>query len=147
MHTRLLASLVMTLVAVFNGCPPASGVAVKITKIQYDPPGTDTHQNSSLNKEFVVLKNTGSATVTLTGWRLEDREGGHVYTFDTFRLGAGESVTIYTGFGNDDRNGLYWNWGFGDIWGNDGDTATLELRYGNRVDQCHYSGRGKAVNC
>jgi hypothetical protein len=73
MHVRLLASLVVTLVAVFNGCPPASGVAVKITKIQYDPPGIDTHKNSSLNKEFVVPKNIGSRTVTLTGWRLEDK--------------------------------------------------------------------------
>jgi hypothetical protein len=147
MHARLLASLVVTLVAVFNGCPPASGVAVKITKIQYDPPGIDTHKNSSLNKEFVVLKNIGSRTVTLTGWRLEDKGEWHVYTFDTVRLGAGKSVTIHTGIGNDDRNDLYWNWGFGDIWGNDGDTATLELPYGNRVDQCHYSGRGMAMNC
>lgn len=147
MHARLLASLLVTLTAVFNGCPTASGAGVKIAKIQYDPPGVDTHKNSSLNKEFVVLKNTGNAAVTLTGLRLEDKGEYHVYTFDTFRLGAGKSVTIHTGIGNDDRHDLYWNWGFGDIWGNDRDTATLEAPYGQRVDQCHYSGGGMAVNC
>ena len=147
MPARLLAPLLVTLTAVFNGCPTASGAGVKITKIQYDPPGIDTHKNSSLNKEFVVLKNTGSATVILTGLRLEDKGEYHVYTFDTFRLGAWKSVTIHTGIGDNDRNDLYWNWGFGDIWGNDGDIATLEAPYGKRVDQCHYSGGATAVNC
>lgn len=101
----------------------AAEAAIRITKIQYDPPGTDTGSNSHLNKEFVVLKNTGSSAVTLTDWTLRDTSS-HVYRFDTFRLGAGNSVTIHTGRGNDDRNDLYWDLAY--IWNNDGDTATLK---------------------
>lgn len=40
--------------------------AVKITKIQYDPPGSDTGTTSHLNMDFVVIKNTERAAGTTT---------------------------------------------------------------------------------
>lgn len=122
-----------------------AAAAIRISKIQYDPPGTDTGTNSHLNKEFVVITNTGSRAVKLDGWVLKDR-AGHRYRFDAFRLRPGKSVTIHTGRGNDDRNDLYW--GSKDyIWNNDGDTATLKNASGNTVDSCRYSGGGTAVTC
>ena len=121
--------------------PVASAMAtIKITKIQYDPPGDDSGTNASLNREFVIIKNTGNSRVTLTEWTLRD-SAGHVFTFGTFPLRGSGSVTIHTGSGNDDRNDLFQD---SDeyIWNNDGDTATLRNDEGNRVDRCRYPGGG-----
>jgi len=41
--------------------------AIRITKIQYDPPGNDSGFNTSLNREFVVIKNSGNSRLSLTG--------------------------------------------------------------------------------
>ena len=122
-----------------------AAAAIRISKIRYDPPGTDTGTNSHLNKEFVVITNTGSRAVRLEGWVLKDR-AGHRYRFGAFRLRPGKSVTIHTGRGTDDRDDLYW--GSDDyIWNNDGDTATLKDASGRTVDTCRYPGGGTAVNC
>jgi hypothetical protein len=45
---------------------PASA-AIRITKIYFDSPGADTGSNTSLNAEYVVIKNTGTTRKTLTG--------------------------------------------------------------------------------
>jgi hypothetical protein len=101
-------ALVLSLVAIMVLVLPAwASAAIKIAKIQYDPPGSDTGFNSSLNQEYVVIKNTGTKTVTLSGWTLRDQQH-HVYKFSTFKLGVGKSVTIHTGKGSDDTNDLYW---------------------------------------
>ena len=135
-----VAALALTL-----AFPALAFAAIRISKIQYDPPGTDTGTNSHLNKEFVVITNTGSRAVNLDGWVLKDRSG-HRYRFDSFRLRAGKSVTIHTGRGSDDRNDLYWGSKYY-IWNNDGDTAILKNPAGNNVDTCRYSGGGTSVNC
>ena len=123
--------------------PAWASAAIKITKIQYDPPGSDT--GSNINQEYVVIKNTGGGAVSLKSWLLKDK-ANHKYTFGTFKLGAGKSVTIHTGKGNDDRNDLYWGSG-AYIWNNDGDKAFLKNAGGNTVDTCSYSGGGQYVNC
>ncbi|GIU97385.1 MAG: hypothetical protein KatS3mg013_1188 [Actinomycetota bacterium] len=122
-----------------------ASAAIRIAKIQYDPPGTDTGTNAHLNKEFVVITNTGGCAVRLDGWVLKDA-AGHRYTFGPFRLRAGKSVTIHTGRGADDRNDLYWGPKYY-IWNNDGDTATLKNAAGKTVDSCRYPGGGTAVTC
>ena len=56
--TRVIGvSLVALLIL---AAPAAASAAVRIAKIQYDPPGSDTGTNSHLNMEYVVLKNTGN---------------------------------------------------------------------------------------
>lgn len=86
----------------------------------YDAEGND-HYN--LNDEYVVLRNNGSVSVYMTGWTVFDK-ANHVYTFSTFVLGSGASVTLYTGSGTDTATELYW-WSGRAIWNNDGDTLYL----------------------
>jgi hypothetical protein len=114
-----------------------ASAAVRITKVQYDSPGTDYGSNSSLNAEWVKIKNTGSKAKTLDGWTLRDK-AGHVYHFGDFKLKAGRKVTIHTGSGSDTKKHLYQDSG-AYIWNNDGDTA--KLKKGNKVvDKCKWAG-------
>jgi len=56
--TRVLAAWVATLLLL--AFPAVASAAIKVSKIHYDPPGEDTGTNVHLNKEYVVLKNTGA---------------------------------------------------------------------------------------
>jgi hypothetical protein len=125
---------------------PASGAAIRIVKINFDPAGADTGSNTSLNAEWIRLKNTGTRARTLTGWRVHDRGRDHVYKFGTYRLGAGNTVTIHTGKGSNTARNRYWrleNY----VWNNDRDKATLRKRDGTIVDTCAYSGAGSTAVC
>ena len=82
--------------AVLFALPAASATAaIRMTKIRYDPPAEGTR----LNREVVVIKNTGSARVTLTHWTLRNTSGD-VFAFPIFRLRSGATVTIHTGQGS-----------------------------------------------
>ena len=86
MKHRFLALVgVFTLAAV---CALSAGAAIKITKVYYDSPGSDYGSNSSLNAEWVRIKNTGSSARQLQGWTVRDTSS-HVYRFGALRLGAG----------------------------------------------------------
>jgi hypothetical protein len=80
----------------------------------------------------VVICNHGSAGVRLTGWRLTDDGARHSYTFPTFKLAAGGTVTIYSGAGTNSSSRLYWG-SDGAIWNNDGDCAHLYSPSGGTV--------------
>jgi Lamin Tail Domain len=124
---------------------PGASAAVKITKIYFDSPGSDTGSNSSLNAEWIKLRNFGSRTRKLTDWTIRD-SSAHVYTFGTFRLGPGDSVRVHTGKGTNTATNRYWR-SDAYIWNNDGDTATLKKPGGTVVDRCSYSGAGSSVAC
>ena len=139
---RFRTWMIVVVTAVLFVLPAASATAaIKITKIRYDPPAEGTR----LNGEFVVIKNTSSARVTLTDWTLRNTSGD-VFTFPIFQLHSGARVTIHTGQGNDDRTDLFWNAGKY-VWNNDGDTAILRADGGDRRDRCRYSGGGTVTNC
>lgn len=124
---------------------PTSSAAVRIVKIYFDPAGADTGSNSSLNAEWIRLKNTGTTGRSLTNWRVRDRQA-HVYRFGSYTLGAGKTVTIHTGRGANTAANRYWrldNY----VWNNDGDKATLKRANGTVVDTCSYSGAGSSVAC
>ena len=124
---------------------PASA-AIKIHRIVYDPPGTDTRANSQLNKEMVVLHNTGAKTRKIGGWVVRDLTGYRYKVPAGFRLGPDRYVRIHTGKGSNDRNDLYWQRGWY-VWNNTGDRATLKNASGTVIDRCRYSGGGTAVRC
>jgi hypothetical protein len=46
-------------------------------------------------------------TRTLTGWTVRDL-ANHVYTFTSFKLAPGQSVTLHTGKGTNTSSYLYW---------------------------------------
>jgi hypothetical protein len=124
---------------------PTAPAAIRIVKIYFDSPGADTGSNSSLNAEWIRLKNTGSKNRSLTGWRIRDASG-HVYKFGTFTLRAGYTVTVHTGNGLNRTLHRYWR-SDGYIWNNNGDTARLRNRAGTLIDRCSYSGAGSYVTC
>jgi hypothetical protein len=112
--------------------------AVKIAKIHYNSPGTDTGSNKSLNGEWVTIKNTGNNSRSLGNWRIRDRSG-HVYRFASgFRLGGGETVKLHTGRGSDSAHHRYWD-ADAYVWNNDRDRATLKNAGGNVIDKCSYN--------
>src|SRR5436189_202347 len=136
----------MTIVAALTlGIAAPASAAIRITKIYFDSPGADTGSNTSLNADYVVIKNTGTTRKTLTGWTLRDASH-HVYKFPAFRLGAGKSVKVHTGKGANTLGNLYWR-SSSYIWNNDGDTATLKKKSGLVADKCSYTGAGSYVLC
>ena len=46
--------------------------SVHLYKIYYDSPGSDLRSNTSLNGEYVQIRNTTGAAVNLKGWTLTD---------------------------------------------------------------------------
>ncbi|MGW1249662.1 lamin tail domain-containing protein [Streptomyces sp. NPDC002535] len=111
--------------------------SVHLYKIYYDSPGTDRRSNSSLNAEYVQIRNTTGAAVNLRGWTLTDASN-HKYTFGNFTLGKGKIVTVRTGRGTNSAANVYQNRG-AYVWNNDRDTATLKKSNGTRIDTCSYN--------
>ncbi|MFF8376243.1 lamin tail domain-containing protein [Streptomyces sp. NPDC015661] len=111
--------------------------SVHLYKIYYDSPGTDNRSNSSLNAEYVQIRNTTGSAVNLRGWTLTDA-ANHKYTFGNFPLGAGKIVTVRTGRGTNTAANIYQNRA-AYVWNNDKDTATLRKSNGSTVDTCAYN--------
>ncbi len=123
----------------------AAMAEVKIGFVYYDSPGSDTGSNASLNAEYIKIKNTGSASKVLTGWRLHDNQH-HRYTFDTFTLCGGCHVKIHTGSGTNTAKNRYWGSGTY-IWNNTGDKATLVKPGGGIVDTCSWGPSPPSKKC
>jgi hypothetical protein len=124
----------------------ASSSGAKITAIYFNSPGSDRGGNTSLNGEWVRIKNYTATRKTLTGWTLWDKQN-HRYTFPRFSIAAGASVRVHTGSGTNTASNLYWRNG-GYVWNNTGDTAYLRNAAGTLRDTCTYtSARDPEVFC
>lgn len=106
----------------------AQGVIVK--RIIANPPGADPP------RERVILENTSTTAVNLTGWTLSDAKG-HVYAFPSFTVPEGFVFTVWTGKGVDTFANLYWQRAAA-VWNNQGDTATLRNAAGDVIDTFTY---------
>jgi hypothetical protein len=122
---------------------------VYIYKVYFDSPGSDTGSNSSLNAEYVVIRNGDDVSHSVSGWTVRDA-AGHVYKFGTLRLGAGKQAIIHTGDGTKYTTSasthLYWGreWY---VWNNTGDKVILRRADGSLKDTCSYSGAGSRKYC
>ncbi len=128
---------------------PASA-KVEIKEIAFNPKGADDGSNRHLNKEYVFLKNTGSRTKDLSGWKLHDKGRDHVYRFEDVTLEPGDYLRVHTGrgettggtgcpAGGDCDNFYDFYWGLEHyVWHNAGDVATLKTPSGKVVDRCRY---------
>lgn len=88
----------------------------------------------NLEEEWVKITNNGALPVSLDNWKIQDKTGIHTFTFVMFPLVAGATVTVHTSKGTNSSTDLYW--GFdegGNVWNNNGDTATLIDSAGNVV--------------
>lgn len=110
---------------------------VRIYEIYYDSPGTDTRTNTSLNGEWIRLRNVCSTGKSLTGWTIKD-VAGHKYTFSTYTLKAYGYVKIHTGSGTNTATDRYWRSG-SYIWNNDKDTAYLRNASLTLIASCSYN--------
>jgi len=132
----LTAALAWAVVLVGAG-PAQAATPVKITLIYYNSPGSDTRANTSLNAEYVVLKNTTTRTQGITGWTVRDA-AGHVYKFPTTTLAAGRTITLRTGKGTNSSTTRYWQQS-NYIWNNDRDTAYRRNAAGTLMQSCSYN--------
>ena len=137
MLTGVLTAIFAATMVAASPSADARVAGVRMTAIYFDSSGADTGSNSSLNAEWVLIKNFTSRRKTLTGWTLRDAQL-HVFHFPTFRLAAGASVKVHTGRGTNTASNLYWQarWY---IWNNTGDTATLKNASGTVIDTCHFT--------
>lgn len=135
-RTRRLVTLLTSAVMLVTIAGPASA-AIRFERIRYDAPGTDTRTNAHLNKELVVLINTGDSVRNIGGWTVRDLAGHDYRIPDGFRLRPDRLVRIHTGRGGNDSNDLFWRSG-SYVWNNDLDRATLKNRDGDVIDRCRY---------
>lgn len=108
---------------------------LRVMGIMYDPAGTDT-----LNGEYVTLKNTTGAAITLTGWKLMDATGT-TYTFPAVKLATNSTLVLYTGSGVNNSGSLYWGRGTA-VWNNGGDSFKLLTPSGKIAQSGSYTGKG-----
>lgn len=148
---KRIAMLMLTAVVLAAGSTPAFA-AIRIKKIAFDPPGRDSGTNRHLNREWILIKNTGPRAKQLRGWKVFDSGRDHVYRFNSIYLEPGDTIRLHTGRGSFDgapaceegtpcpehaHNDFYWgldNY----VWNNDGDRATLKRPNGTIVDRCAY---------
>ena len=135
----LIASLVATGMILFPSPQPSASAAscVGIHRIYYNSPGTDTGSNTSLNAEWIQLRNRCSTSSSLTNVKIKDA-AGHAYTFGSYTLGGGKYVKVHTGMGSDTATDRYQGRSWS-VWNNDKDTAYLYSASGTRLDSCSYN--------
>lgn len=88
----------------------------------------------NLQDEWVRISNTGSSPVSLNSWKIEDEGNKHTYTFQSYTLNAGTTVTVFTGKGTSSATELYWQLD-DPIWNNNGDTAYLYDNSGKLISK------------
>jgi hypothetical protein len=145
-RTLVVLSLLATIGIVGTATLPAeaSNPTLHFSYAVPNSPGSDTKSNSSLNGEWVRLKNSSSTTSDkLTGWTIRDKQK-HVYKFGTFTLKPGASVTLYTGKGTNSSSKRYWG-KTAYIWNNTGDEAYLKNAGGTTKDTCSWGSKGNGV--
>jgi hypothetical protein len=139
------ATVCLTLAVSVTPAAAAAG-SIQITRVYVNSPGSDTGSNSSLNTEYVSIKNTGTTNRSLKGYTLRDKSR-HVYTFGTFTLGAGRTVVVRSGKGTSTTRNRYWNRSWY-VWNNSGgDSATLRTAAGSYVDRCSWGTVSSYMNC
>ncbi len=119
-----------------NACGASNldGVDIDV-EINADAPGDDS---VNLNGEWVRFTNSGVDAVDLDGWEVADESASHRHRFSDLRLGAGESVTLFSGCGRDDAFARYWCVSGSAVWNNSGDTVFLRDDQGNIVVSLAY---------
>jgi hypothetical protein len=141
----VIAAAALALVATALPAPAHAAPVVRFVKVYVNSPGADSGSNTSLNAEWIRVKNFGSRAKVLTGWTIRDPEG-HVFRFPRFTLRAGATVTVHTGRGRNTATNLYWSSDWY-VWNNSGDRAILKSRTGAKVDTCSWRTVRAATTC
>lgn len=113
-----------------DACGASAGASLEVTAIAYDAPGDDSQ---NLDQEWVRITNTGEHTIELNGWQVRDESSVNRYTFGAVTFGAGESLTLVSGCGNDGGLVVYWCASGAAVWNNGGDAVFVMDPAGNTV--------------
>ncbi len=111
-----------------------------VTNFHFNAVGDD---NYNLNDEYVALKNNCNYKINMSRWTIKDETASHIYYFPDFSIIEKNSITLYTGEGDNTDSKLYWGRTSGDytaIWNNNGDTLYLRNEQGDLVLTQGYSG-------
>ena len=111
-----------------------------ITNFHFNAAGND---NYNLDDEYVTLKNSCPYDIDMTSWSIKDQTTRNVYSFPSFDLQSGATITLFTGMGTDTSSQLYWGRASGDyaaVWNNGGDTLYLRDSGGDIVLSQAYTG-------
>jgi hypothetical protein len=145
----LLLALLVIAASILTAVEANAAGTVYIYKVYFDSPGSDTGSNSSLNAEYVVIRNSDIVSHSVSGWTVRDA-AGHVYKFGTLRLGAGKQAIIHTGKGTSYTTSasthLYQGRGWY-VWNNTGDKVILRRADGSLKDACSYTSAGSKKYC
>lgn len=140
LSTAIILAISALVLSLFGTVPAQAAGGIIIYRAYYDSPGSDSGSNSSLNAEYIQLRNTSGSAKYITGWTLRDA-ANHVYKFPSTKINAGNSLYVRTGKGTNDWNDRYWGKAWY-VWNNTGDTATLRTGGGTLVDKCSWSTKG-----
>jgi hypothetical protein len=146
--------VVVAAVAASTLLGPSADAAIRIKKIAFDPAGKDRATNRRLDKEWVLIKNTGEESKALDHWVVRDRGGEHRFRFPSYAgeeirwvLPAGDLLKLHSGRGRPratdgcggDCKVYHYYWRLDEyVWGNGGDRATLKNARKKTVDRCAY---------
>lgn len=109
---------------------------IEITEIQANAPGND---GQNLNGEFVALQNTGDTEIVLSGFILSfEGGGGQNYTFGDVTIGAGETITVRNGSGEDTDSTIYTRFTGGVLNNGNPDLVIIANDEGLIIDQESY---------
>ncbi len=128
-----------------NPAPAEAAATIEIGTVSYNPPGPDAASNTSLNSEFVTLRNTGDQAVDLADWTIED-SAGNTFRFGSFSLEPARTIAVHTGSGKDTAEDLFWDRS-APVWGDGGDTATLRDANGATIQTCPFGKGGRSIAC
>ena len=120
----------------------SDGTNITVNKVSSTATGSGDDSNSTANSsskviisnvdkvaEIVTIKNTGTSDVNLSGWVLVSVTGNQRYTFPSYSLKAGASVTVASGTATGDLK-----WTTSNMWNNSSsDPAQLYDSTGNLV--------------
>jgi hypothetical protein len=110
--------------------PPPSTGDVRITFVNFDPPGDEK------TDEHVDIRNADVVAIQLRGWKLQD-ESGDSFTFPDFLIAPGATLRVHNCDGANSGSDIYTGrcsaW-----WNNASDTASLYDATGALIDSYSY---------
>jgi hypothetical protein len=111
-------------------CLSGKDEGVCITDIIYKP-------TTSQLDEVVSIKNLGSSSVEMEGWRLSSDSGNKFDITGEFTLPTGATVKVWTKSGDNTTTNIFMN-RTTEFWNNNGDKAYLRDNEGKVVDSICY---------
>jgi hypothetical protein len=98
--------------------PTEAASCVRFSATHFEAPGND-NLASNLNGEWVRIHNYCSTTKSLSSWTIKDYNSLHTYKFATgVKIGAGSSITLYSGKGTNTATKRFWGRSYGAVWNN-----------------------------